>query len=152
MEQFIKNFGSHTDEPTKVMLQNVFNHKKKFDLYKKNLVFCSWLSLLFFLVTFYYINQFILTPYSSEADRMFAAIVTDRLLYFLVVILLFLLGLGAYYKRKKEKHEKEYHELRKEIVQKSPLQWRYPFDWEKRHEVFAKMKEVKDINLYHENK
>jgi hypothetical protein len=152
MEKFIKDFGTHTDEPTKVMLQNVFNHKKKFDKYKKYLILCTWSSLFFFLILFFYMNQFIIEPHASSAEKIFVAIVQDGFLFLIIGILIFLSGLGTYYKKKKDKHEKEYQDLRKEIVQKSPLQWRYPFDWEKRNEVFAKMKEVKDINLYHENK
>jgi hypothetical protein len=152
MEPFIKEFGSHTDDPTKVMLQNVYKHKVKFDLYKRKLILCTWFSLLIFLIMFYYISNFIVEPYSSSADKMFAVIVSDTILYLLIGILVFFAGVASYFKKKKEKHEKEFHDLRKEIVQKSPLQWRYPFDWEKRNEVFAKMKEEKDINLYHENK
>ncbi|WP_456278507.1 DUF2663 family protein [Bacillus sp. AK128] len=152
MEQFIKDLGSHTDEPTKVMLQNVYKHKVKFDDYKRKLIFCTWCSLFCFLVMFGYINYFILQPNSSNADQVFGLIVSNGILYVLIGVLIFLTGLGSYLKKKKDKHEKEYQDLRKEIVQKSHLQWRYPFDWEKRSEVFAKMKEVKDINLYHENK
>ncbi|MBM7661209.1 hypothetical protein JOC85_001981 [Bacillus mesophilus] len=152
MEKFIEEFGSHTDEPTKVMLQNVYKHKVKFDSYKKKLIICTWCSLLCFLLMFFYINNFILEPYGSNADQMFAMIVSNLFLYVLIGALIFLGGLGSYLKKKKDKHEKEFQDLRKEIVQKSPIQWRYPFDWEKRNEVFAKMKEEKDINLYHENK
>jgi LPXTG-motif cell wall-anchored protein len=152
MESFIKEFGSHTDEPTKVMLQNVYKHKVKFDQYKRKLIICTWTSLLVFLIMFYYISNFIIEPNSSNAYMMFAVIVSDSIVYILIGILVFLSGVASYFKKKKEKHEKEFQDLRKEIVQKSPLQWRYPFDWEKRNEVFAKMKEVKDINLYHENK
>lgn len=152
LEKFIQDFGSHTDEPTKVMLQNVYNHKVKFDRYKRKLIFCTWGSMITFLIGFYYINKFILEPFSTNADQLFTAIVTDSFLYLLIGILIFLGGVGSSYKRKKDKHEKEYQELRKEIVQKSHLQWRFPFDWEKRSEVFAKMKEEKDINLYHESK
>ncbi|WP_246942267.1 DUF2663 family protein [Bacillus pinisoli] len=152
MEKFIQELGSHTDEPTKIMLQNVYKHKVKFDNYKKKLIFCTWCSLFFFLILFYYINYFILKPYGTSADLMFSAIIADGFIYILIGFLIFLGGLGSHFKKKKEKHEKEYQDLRKEIVQKSHLLWRYPFDWEQRNEVFQKMKMEKDINLYHENK
>lgn len=152
LEKFIQEFGSHTDEPTKIMLQNVCKHKDKFDAYKRKLILCTWGSLLTFLIASYYINTYILGPYSSNADQLFTAFVTSQFLYLLIGILIFLGGVGSFYKKKKDKHEKEYQELRKEIIQKSHLQWRNPFDWEKRNEVFAKMKEEKDINLYHESK
>ncbi|KAA0550297.1 DUF2663 family protein [Bacillus sp. BGMRC 2118] len=152
MEQFIKDFGDHTDEPTKIMLQNVYNHKKKFDKFKQKLILCTWGSLGSFLLLFFYMNYFIIKPNAASAEKIFLVIVQDGFLFFLIGILIFLSGLGTYYKKKKDKHEKEYQELRKEIVSKAPLQWRYPFDWEKRNEVFSKMKEMKDINLYHENK
>lgn len=152
MEQFIKDFGSHTDEPTKVMLQNVYNHKKKFDKFKRKLILCTWGSLGVFLFIFIYMNQFIIKPNAASAEQIFLVIVQDSFLFLLIGLMIFMSGLGTYYKKKKDKHEKEYQELRKEIVSKAPLQWRYPFDWEKRNEVFAKMKEMKDINLYHENK
>jgi hypothetical protein len=152
LEKFIEEFGSHTDEPTKVMLQNVYKHKVKFDHYKKKLILCTWGSLFCFLALFFYINNFILKPNASNADQIFSMIVSNAILYSLIGLLIFLVGLGSYLKKKKDKHEKEFQDLRKEIVQKSPIQWRYPFDWEKRNEVFAKMKEEKDINLYHENK
>ncbi len=152
MEKFIEEFGNHTDEPTKVMLQNVYKHKVKFDGYKNKLITCTWVTLIFFTLFLLYFNFFILSLYSSDADKLFVAIVTDGILYILTITLIFFTGLGSYFKRKKEKHEKEYQDLRREIVQKSPIQWRYPFDWEKRNEVYLKMKDEKDINLYHENK
>ncbi|MFD1738590.1 DUF2663 family protein [Bacillus salitolerans] len=152
MEKFIKDFNDLTDEPTKIMLQKVTEHKIKFDRYKKKLILCTWSSLFIFLLLFAYMNYFIIEPYSTNAEKMFVAIVHDSTLFGLFFLLLFLGGTGSYLKKKKDKAEKEYHDLRIEIIQKSPLQWKYPFGWDERSHVFRTMKNEKDINLYHESK
>jgi hypothetical protein len=152
LEQFIKDLNEHTDEPTKVMLQKVTEHKIKFDKYKSNLILCTWISLITFIILFFYMKFFIIDPYSSSIERMFSVIVKDSTLFGLFCLLLIFSGTSSYLKKRKDKAEKEYHDLRIEIIQKSPLNWKYPFGWEERDNVFKTMKKEKDINLYHENK
>ncbi|MGO4888214.1 DUF2663 family protein [Anaerobacillus sp. MEB173] len=51
--------------------------------------------------------------------------------------------------RKYEKAEKEFEELRTEIIERSSELWSDPEQWNNRHIVYEVFKETYDINLYH---
>ena len=55
-------------------------------------------------------------------------------------------------KQQKDKKEKEYQELRCEIVNRSKDLWKKEEHWKNRHIDFEAMKKTYDINLYHEKK
>jgi hypothetical protein len=55
-------------------------------------------------------------------------------------------------RQQKDKKEKEYQELRCEIVNRSKDLWKKEEHWKNRHFDFEVMKKTYDINLYHEKK
>lgn len=151
MEPIIKMLNHHTDEATKQTLQLLVNKKRKQDTFKKRewrwRMFCC-VTVGFFLayVYFYIFHQ---SPsYSASISYFF-----DRSVHFwMVMFIAFQLGMIKYLLYKKDKAEKEYHELRKEMVKRSDDYWSKPTDWKQRHHVFDMMKKEFDINLYHETK
>jgi hypothetical protein len=141
-----------TDQATKIMLDNVRKRKEKFDQSKRFHTLVIWTTLITASIYFVYLYLTIAKPYSYSFAAMFSAFVNDsRHLYFIVVTV-GLYGLMNVQKQKTDKKEKEYHELRCEIVDRSKDLWKKEDAWKNRHIIFEMMKKNYDINLYHEKK
>jgi Protein of unknown function (DUF2663) len=143
---------NHTDEATKQMLENVRKRKEKFDIAEKRHFLAIYLTLACAVIFFgnFYIT--IAKQYSYSFFAMFSATLDDTLSVFMFALTIIGLGSMNVLKQQKEKKEKEYQELRKEIVDKSKDLWKKEEDWKNRHLIFEMMKKNYDINLYHENK
>lgn len=70
----------------------------------------------------------------------------------MLILTIGLFGLMNLLKQKREKAEKEFHDLRREIVDKSKDLWKKEEAWKNRHQVFEMMKNNYDINLFYESK
>ncbi|WP_172971044.1 DUF2663 family protein [Bacillus sp. THAF10] len=151
MEPTISSLNHHTDEATKRTLQLLVEKKRKFDGFKKReyrwrIACCVTLGIFIM-----YIYIFIVQNAYSAANGF--SYFFDRSIHFWVVMFIgFQLGMIKYLLYKKDKSEKEYHELRKELIRRSDDYWPIPSDWKQRHQVFDMMKKQFDINLYHETK
>jgi hypothetical protein len=142
----------NTDQATKIMLDNVRKRKKKFDQSKRFHTLVIWATLITASIYFVYLYITIVKPYSYSFAAMFSAFVNDsRHLYFIVATV-GLYGLMNVQKQKTDKKEKEFHELRCEIVDRSKDLWKKDDAWKNRHVIFEMMKKNYDINLYHEKK
>jgi hypothetical protein len=142
----------HTDEATKQMLENVRKRKKKFDDAKK---LHNYLIMATVISAFIYLNYFyfsIAKHYSYSFYAMYSASVNDSLNILLFCWTILLFGSMNILRQQKEKKEKEYHELRCEIVDRSKDLWKREEQWKNRHLVYEMMKKTYDINLYHEKK
>lgn len=152
MESPILLLDEKTDPTTKKILENVVKRKMKFDLYQRRHSFAIWAALLLVLSYFVYLYITIARNYSYSFAAMFSAFVKDSNN---LIFLIFSVGMYGYMnllKEKKEKAEKEFHELRCEIVDRSKDLWKKEEAWNSRHLVFEMMKSHYDINLYHEKK
>ncbi|MDP4087134.1 MAG: YpbF family protein [Bacillota bacterium] len=142
----------NTDQATKQMLENVRKRKEKFDKSKRLHTMVIWATLTTASIYFGYLYFTIAKLYSYSFAAMFSAFVNNsNNLYFLVVTV-GLYGFMNVLKQKMDKKEKEYHELRCEIVDRSKDLWKKEQEWKNRHVVFEMMKNNYDINLYHEKK
>jgi predicted nucleic acid-binding protein len=142
----------HTDEATKQMLENVRKRKVKFDTAKR-LHYLSIYSLLLFAFLFFsYFYFMIAKQYSYSFFAMFSASVSDAINISLMAVTAILYGAMNVLRQQKEKKEKEYQELRCEIVNRSKDLWKKEEHWKSRHVDFDVMKKTYDINLYHEKK
>lgn len=152
MESSILLLDETTDPVTKQILENVVKRKKKFDLYKQRHTKIVWSTLLFVSLFFAYLYFTIARNYSHSFAAMFTAFIKDvNNLFFLMA------AVGSYgymnlIKGKMEKAEKEFHELRCEIVDRSRDLWNKEDQWKNRHLIFEMMKKNFGINLYHEKK
>ncbi|MEH7107376.1 MULTISPECIES: DUF2663 family protein [Bacillaceae] len=142
----------YTDEATKQMLENVRKRKDKFDKAEKKHFISIYATLLLALIYFVYFYFTIAKYYSYSFMAMFTASVNDQVN--IVLLALTIIGYGSMnvLKQQKEKKEKEYQELRCEIVDRSKDLWKKEEQWNNRHIVFDVMKKAYDINLYHEKK
>lgn len=142
----------NTDQATKQMLENVRKRKKKFDNTKRWHYLSIYATLIFAFSFFVYFYYTIAAHYSYSFLAMLSATLNDAITIYLIAISI--LGFGAMnlLKQQKEKKEKEYHDLRCEIVDRSKDLWKKEEEWKNRHIVFEIMKKQYDINLYHEKK
>lgn len=149
----IRSHADHvTDEATKVILNNVVKRKKKYDHYKSRHFISVYLTLGLAGVFLYYIYQTVISPYAYSFYEMYEQFFQNPIHLLATIVLVGIYGAMLYYKKKMDKAEKEFHALRCEIVDRSKDLWRSESSWENRHIVFQKMKELYDINLFHENK
>ena len=142
----------HTDEATKQMLENVRKRKKKFDDSKRWHYFSVYATLFFAFIFFWYFYFTIAKHYSYSFLAMLSATLNDFLSVILLGLTVIMFGSMNLLRQQKEKKEKEYQELRCEIVDRSKDLWKKEEQWQKRHLVFEMMKNNYDINLYHEKK
>ena len=142
----------YTDQATKQMLENVRKRKKKFDDTKlwHYISIYATLSLALIFMAYFYFTIYLHFSYSFLA--VLSATINDSFSVSLLSIVLIGLGSMNVLKQQKEKKEKEYQELRCEIVDRSKDLWKKEDEWKNRHVVFETMKKKYDINLYHEKK
>ncbi|QWC21528.1 YpbF family protein [Bacillus haikouensis] len=151
MHDSIRGFEDWTDQATKQMLQSLIERKQKFDRAKKMHVSILWLSVFTAFCFLYYLAKSVLGPYSYSFGAMLSVYVSQSVHLYLTVFIGGLFGAVKVLHQLKEKKEKEYQDLRKEIIDRSKDLWKEDA-WKKRHEVFDKMKSQFDINLYHGSK
>jgi hypothetical protein len=142
----------YTDQATKQMLENVRKRKKKFDDIKMWHYLSVYATLFFaFIFTVYFYITFV-KPFSFSFLAMLSAVLNDTAAVYLLAFTIVGFGAMNLLKQQKEKKEKEYQELRCEIVDRSKDLWKKEEEWKNRHIVFEIMKKQYDINLYHEKK
>ncbi|MCA1054677.1 YpbF family protein [Rossellomorea aquimaris] len=151
MHDSIRGFEEWTDPATKQMLSNLVDRKQKFDRAKKMHLYCLWIAVFTSFCFFYYLTKAILEPYSYSFGTMFSIFISNSVLVIIAVFLAGLFGGVRVLYQQKEKKEKEYQDLRKEIIDRSKDLWKEDA-WKKRHKVFDEMKSLFDINLYHGSK
>ncbi|MDR6998581.1 YpbF family protein [Neobacillus niacini] len=142
----------YTDETTKQILENVRKRKKKFDDAKR--LHNYWI-MATLVVSFIYLYYFYITigkQYSYSFFSMFSVSVSDVKNLILLAMTILMYGWMNVLKQKKDKFEKEYHELRCEVVDRSKDLWKKEDQWKNRHIDFEIMKKTYDINLYHAKK
>lgn len=151
MEESIKNLDERTDPATKELLQKVVMKKQKFDRYKKRHHYSIWCTMLLMTLYLIYLKMTVVQT-SVHFAAMFSAYVNDSINLYFLVLTVGSFGLMNLLKEKREKAEKEYHDLRCEIIDRSKDLWKKEDEWKNRHLVFEMMKQKYDINLYHESK
>ncbi|WP_226672999.1 DUF2663 family protein [Rossellomorea aquimaris] len=151
MDRSDKEFGEWTDQATEQMLHNLIEKKRKFDKAKTMHLYTLWGTLFASFFFLYYMTKFVLNPYSYSFAAMFSVFVSDSLHLFMTLILVVLFGATKILFEKKEKKEKEFHDLRCEVIDRSKDLWKEEA-WKKRHHVYDKLKKEWDINLFHGSK
>ncbi len=142
----------NTDPVAKRILENVIKRKSKYDLLKKRHKMAVWLTLTLGILFFIYMYLMIFRTYSYSFEKMFSVFVNNKNNLTFLIVTIGMYGYMNLLKGKMEKAEKEFHELRCEIIDRSKDLWSRQDEWENRHFVFEMMKKNYDINLYHEKK
>ena len=153
MDQTILKLDENlTDQATKKMLQNVVDRKKKYDYLKKKHFWTTMVSIALGFMLVGYLYYFFVKPYSYSFLDMVISFFGHSQSLFYCSAAFGVYGYMLILKKKMDKAEKEYHALRCEIVDRSKDLWKHENAWRERHKIFQVMKEIYDINLYHENK
>ncbi|APH04569.1 DUF2663 family protein [Bacillus weihaiensis] len=152
IEPFIQQLNYHTDLPTKKMLNNLVDRKRKFDGYKDKCFKAQLFTFTILIGFLVYLYVYIIQPSGGRIEFVISSIFDGELHLFIVLLIVAGYATAKYYKKKEDKAEKEFHALRCEVISKSSELWPQPTRWEKRHDVFAMMKNEYDINLFHESK
>lgn len=142
----------NTDPATKQMLENLRKRKEKFDTAEKRHYLSIYGTLMLAFLFFGYFYFAIASHHSYSFFAMFSASLNDSLNIFLLAMTIISYGAMNVFRQQKEKKEKEYQELRCEIVDRSKDLWKKEEEWKNRHLIFEVMKKHYDINLYHEKK
>lgn len=148
----IQLLKDHTDEPTKKMLDNLVERKNKFELYKMKCFRAQFVTFVLLMGFIVYLYTFIIKPSGDQVGQIFHKIFDGPFHIFIVLSIVGGYATAQYFKKKEEKAETEFHNLRCELIRKSTELWQKPSQWQNRHEVFTMMKKEFDINLFHESK
>lgn len=152
LDDSVRLLNDHTDLAAKQMLQNVIERKRKFDATEKNLLVTRAITLILLGLFLFYIWFFIVKATNYSFSSSISIFFNHSLHLFILLLISSGFGANIYLDKKKEKAEKEYHDLRCEIIKKSIDLWPQPEKWDYRLDVFEMMKSKYDINLYHESK
>ncbi|MDQ0232930.1 hypothetical protein J2S19_004254 [Metabacillus malikii] len=121
-------------------------------MYKKkcfNTQFVTFIALMTYVV---YLYMFIIKPTGGEIPVIFHTIFSGSHHTFIALLIVSGYATAQYFKKKEDKAETEFNNLRCEVIRKSAELWQKPSQWQNRHEVFTMMKSEYDINLFHESK
>ncbi|MDE5052031.1 YpbF family protein [Niallia taxi] len=152
MEVSIMKLDSNTDETTREMLQKLVEKKRKFDMLKTRHLFVMWLTIIVGFFYAYWLYKHIAVPFSHSFAIMFSIFIAKTFNLYALCLIVGSFGFMNVLKQKKDKAEKEYNELRCEIIDKAKDLWKKEEEWKSRHHVFYMMKKEYDINLFHETK
>ncbi|WP_253191925.1 DUF2663 family protein [Bacillus sp. VT-16-64] len=151
MEMIFQKLDNQTDQATKKMIQNLIERKLKFDRYKNIHFFLLTIACLYCLAIGYVCYEYFIIPHDLSAIEAVSAIMGTAYFAYLFIIGALLFGSVKIFYERKEKAEKEYQELRCEIIDKSKDLW-HEDSWGDRYQVFEQIKRQYDINLFHESK
>ncbi|WP_243290091.1 DUF2663 family protein [Bacillus sp. FJAT-47783] len=141
-----------TDEPTKNMLQELVKRKHKYDTMKSKCFMWQMIAVSSCVFLFIYGYFFLFLPNNGHIGYMFQSFINNLFHLFFVLFIGSSYASVLFYKKKEEKKEKEFHDLRCEIIDKSTDLWNSDEAWKERDRVFTFMKNKYDINLYFESK
>jgi hypothetical protein len=140
---------SYEPKVVKVMLEELVNRKNKLEKMEKAKMQWSLFAMACTAI-------FLLLGYnalSSQQVGMNTNILTALFGQPIILFLLLLLSVGFvqlnFFVKKTTKAEKEFDELREEIISRSTELWESDVSWESREAVYSFMKKEHDINLYH---
>lgn len=103
------------------------------------------------LFVLYLLYSQLIQPYTHSILDVFSNFLANSYLLYVLLCGFLLIGSVKISLEKKEKAEKEFHDLRCEIIEKSKDLWKSD-GWGQRHKIFSYLKSTYDINLYHVSK
>lgn len=151
MDPFLIELGDKMDQTTKQVLQNLIDRKLTFNRYKNIHFILLSTTILYSFFTFYFIYKTTIIPNNYTFIDLISIFTEQSIFIYLIVIGIALFGSVKISFEKRENSEKDYHNLRCEVIDKigDLLQGDA---WKERHKIFEFMKKKYDINLYHESK
>ncbi|GAE28982.1 DUF2663 family protein [Alkalihalobacillus hemicellulosilyticus] len=141
--------NDYSSPVVKVMLEELIERKEKLKKLEKYNRYSGYLTLIL-------LSLLLLVCYIEFTQRLsssYQSLLTSVLNNSLFLLVLLLTGLSLiyvqYFHKKVTKAEKEYEELREELMNRSSELWEDDTQWLARDHVFHYMKAEHDINLYY---
>lgn len=150
MDKIVANLP-FTDEPTKVIIQELVIRKK---LHQKKKANYKFIMLIAVISTIMLVSNFLIMFYSVDSHSavgMYALFRNDTLTFVLFLATIASMLLVKFYRVGLTDAKADYKALRLEVVQKSTDLWQEVESWNHRHKVFQELKKEYDINLFYEN-
>jgi hypothetical protein len=151
VEKLFQKLDEQTDRTTRKMFQILIERKMKFDRCRNWHLFLLTITCLYFLALGYAWYKFAVFPKEVSAFAAVSAVLGTNHFVFLFLVGAVLFGSVKIFYERKEKAEKEFQDLRREIIEKSRDLWNEE-SWPDRDQIFEQMKAHYDINLFHESK
>lgn len=140
------------DGTTKKVLLKIIEKKKKFDKLKNRHLLIMWFTIFTAFCYFLWLYKHIAIPYSHSFAVMFSEYVEESLNLYILLLIIGAFGYMNVMRQKRDKAEKEFHDLRCEFIDKSKDLFGNSETWNSRHEIYNKIKDSYDINLFHQAK
>ncbi|MCK0472155.1 DUF2663 family protein [Halalkalibacter sp. APA_J-10(15)] len=133
----------------KVMLEELIERKIKLKKFEKYNRYSGYLTLIFIsillIVCYIEFTQRLISSYQS----LLTSIINNSLFLFVLLLTGLSFIYVQYLNKKVTKAEKEYEELREELMNRSSELWEEDTQWLARENVYHYMKAEHDINLYY---
>ena len=136
-------FGSKIVE---TMLEELIARHQSFQKLEKTRNIWAIIMIIFSVFMLFISNEILMIK--SEPNQIFTQITNEPRFIFLLFLVMLLFSQFHFLTKKTLKAEKDFEELRIEIIERSNELWESDILWEKRHEVYTYMKKVHNINLY----
>lgn len=132
----------------KVMLHELIERKSKVEKWKSYQSYCGYGTCMLLLLIIA-ISSFLFTqPIFSFHYSILTQLLDETLFIFVVLLIGVNLFLLQYFHKKVLKSEKEYEELREELIDRNSELWEDDSNWQAREHIFQYLKTKHDINLY----
>ncbi|MCR6110621.1 DUF2663 family protein [Bacillus sp. A301a_S52] len=130
------------------MINAIIKAKGKEKAAEKKLVRVGFLVILSLISLTVYVFKNWMQWFQAEGS-IFQKIMTDPFILFFTILSIITFAWLQQVTAKFEKAEKDYDQLKEDMIDRAADIWSSPEAWKKRSEIFRELKEKHDINLYH---
>ncbi|WP_078576899.1 DUF2663 family protein [Salipaludibacillus agaradhaerens] len=140
--------STEQEEIDTFMIKAIIKAKNKEKAAEKKLMRVGFLVILSLIsLTVYAFKNWI--QWFQAEGSIFQKIITDPFILFLTIVFIITFAWLQQVTVKFEKAEKDYDQLKEDMIDRAADIWSSPEAWKKRSDVFRELKEKHDINLYH---
>ncbi|WP_102345739.1 DUF2663 family protein [Bacillus sp. Marseille-P3661] len=143
--------GYYLDSVGMVIIDELKDLRRKLDKREKDVLIYNWIYFCIAVGFLGYLTIYTFIPYWNQYNLMVSNLINNSYHYFFIVIIVTIYQRLKFVKKETDKAEKEYNNLRCEVIRRLEELWPKEYGWEQRHLFIKEIKEKFDINLYYEN-
>ncbi|MDT8860050.1 YpbF family protein [Alkalihalobacillus sp. MEB130] len=136
-------------EIVKIMLEELVSRKEKFEKMEKAKMRWSFFAMGCAALFLLFGSRAITSQQVSLNTNILSAVIGHPAVFLLMILLSIGFIQLRYFVKKAKKAEKEFDELREEMIDRSSELWEKDSDWKAREALYSYIKKEHDINLYH---
>ncbi len=141
--------GSYGTYTVKVILEELVSRKNKYDKCEQAKRRWSWFALLSVAILLMFGYRILAVNGLSLNGNVLSVVVDEPFLLLLILLFCIAFFQIRFFDKKAAKAEKEFDELRFEVIERNTELWEKDQSWEMRERLYSFMKQEHDINLYH---